>query len=369
MELGRRAFLKLGGSAAVAATGYAGYEEINGGKWLFDPATLTAARNKFFALVDYGTLYEVAQEYSNAELDAVDTPSGELDPSELDQFAGVGSMSISGDNGVPTGVFAGGVSGSFEADIVEGPAKENSEIERTGTAGGYNLWTAEVPNVSESSSQLSMAPKRLAMGTKNGAAIGGAVRAPEANVESVDAVRKMISSKNGSVGHAKYLTNDSDYATIRNQFDSNPTFLFGALVDPALVTLSTALSEISVGVLGGLGGPAGGGVADAVSAFIDAWFAELAAGAVGGTIDTDAGETTMRAFFTYNTRSDAEQTGIVQLVNAASAEVDGDADVEFDARYQGRSVVVRITGDTETIFEQSQQASVPEPPPDGFSRA
>jgi hypothetical protein len=277
-------------------------------------------------------------------------------------------MSISGDNGVPTGVFAGGVAGSFDADIVEGPAEERSEIERAGTAGEYNLWTAEVPTVSVSS-QLSVAPKRLAMGTKNGAAIGGAVRAPEANVESVDAVRKMISSKNGSVGHAKYLTNDSDYATIRNQFDSNPTFLFGALVDPALVTLSTALSEISVGVLGGLGGPAGGGVADAVSAFIDAWFAELAAGAVGGTIDTDAGETTMRAFFTYNTRSDAEQTGIVQLVNAASAEVDDDADVEFDARYQGRSVVVRITGDTETIFEQSQQASVPETTPTGFDRA
>ena len=367
MELGRRAFLKLGGSAAVAATGYAGYEEINGGKWLFDPATLTAARNKFFGLVDYETLYEVAQEYSESDLDEVETPSGTLDPADLDQFAGVGSMSISGDNGVPTGVFAGGVSGSFEADIVEGPAKESSEIEGAGTASGYNLWTAEVPSDS-GSTELSMAPKTLAMGTKNGAAIGGAVRAPEANVESVDAVKKMISSKNGGVGHAKYLTNDGDYETIRNQFDSNPTFLFGALVDPAMVTLSTALSEISVGFLGGLGGPAGGGVADAVSAFIDAWFAELAAGAVGGTIDTDSGETTMRAFLTYNTASDAEQTGIVQLVNAASAEVGDDAEIEFDARYQGRSVVVRVTGDTETILDQSQQASVPETTPTGFSR-
>jgi hypothetical protein len=367
MELGRRAFLKLGGSAAVAATGYAGYEEINGGKWLFDPATLTAAHNKFFGLVDYGTLYEVAQEYSESDLDDVETPSGTLDPADLDQFAGVGSMSISGDNGVPTGVFAGGVSGSFEADIIEGPAKESSEIERVGTASGYNLWTAEVPSASEST-ELSIAPKNLAMGTKNGAAIGGAVRAPEANVESVDAVKRMISSKNGGVGHAKYLTNDGDYETIRNQFDSNPTFLFGALVDPAMVTLSTALSEISVGFLGGLGGPAGGGVADAVSAFIDAWFAELAAGAVGGTIDTDSGETTMRAFLTYNTASDAEQTGIVQLVNAASAEVGDDAEIEFDARYQGRSVVVRVTGDTETILDQSQQASVPETTPTGFSR-
>jgi hypothetical protein len=194
------------------------------------------------------------------------------------------------------------------------------------------------------------------------------VRAPEADVESVDAVRKMISSKNGSVGHARYLTDDPDYDNIRSQFDSDPTFLFGALVDPALVTLSTALSEISMGFLGGLGGPAGGGVADAISAVIDAWFAELAAGAIGGTIDTDAGETTVRAFLTYNTVSDAEQTGIVQLVNAASAEVGEDADIEFDARYQGRNVVVRVTGDTETILDQSQKASVPQTTPTGFGR-
>lgn len=368
MELGRRAFLKLGGSAAVAATGYAGYEEVNSGKWLFDPATLTAAHNKFFGLVDYGTLYEVAQEYSDTDLDSVETPSGELDPSDLDKFAGVGSMSISGDNGVPTGVFAGGVSGSFEADIIEGPAEESSDIERAGSASGYNLWTGEVPSAA-SSGELSMAPENLAMGTKNGAAIGGAVRAPEANVQSVDAVKKMISSKNGGVGHAKFLTNDPDYDNIRSQFDSEPTFLFGALVDPAMMTLSTALSEISVGFLGGVGGPVGGGAADAVSAFIDAWFAELAAGAVGGTIDTDAGETTVRAFLTYNTVSDAEQTGIVQLVNAASAEVGDDAEIEFDARYQGRNVVVRVTGDTETILDQSQEASVPQTTPTGFSQA
>lgn len=366
MELGRRAFLKLGGSAAVAATGYAGYEEINGGKWLFDPATLTAAHSKFFGLLDYGTLYEVAQEYSDTDLDSVETPSGELDPSDLDKFAGVGSMSISGDNGVPTGVFAGAVSGSFEADIIEGPAEESSDIERAGSTGEYSLWTAEVPSAA-GSGELSMGPKNLAMGTKSGAAIGGAVRAPEANVESVDAVEKMISSKNGGVGHAKFLTNDPDYDNIRSQFDSDPTFLFGTLFDPALVTLSTALSEVLVGLAGGIGGPVGGGAADAVSAFVDAWFAELAAGAIGGTVDTD--ETTMRAFLTYNTVSDAEQTGIVQLVNAASAEVADDAEIEFDARYQGRNAVVRMTGDTETILDQSQEASVPQTTPGGFSQA
>ena len=368
MELGRRAFLKLGGSAAAAATGYAGYEELNGGKWLFDPATLTAARNKFFGLVDYSTLTEVAKEHSDTSFDDIETPSGTLDPEEIDQFAGVGSMSISGDNGVPTGVFAGSVSGSFEADIVEEPAEESSDVEEAGRAGGYTLWTADVPSEA-ASSEFSVTPETMALGTKNGAAIGGAVRAPEADVESVDAVKKMISAKNGGVGHAPYLTADADYKSIRGQFESNPTFLFGAMVDPATVTLSTAISEISLGFLGGFAGPAGGGVADAVSVFIEEWFEDLRAGAIGGTIDTDAGETTVKAFLTYSTADAAKQTGIVQLVNAASASADTDGDVAFKARYRGRSVVVTVTGDTEAIIDESAETSVPSTTPTGVGRA
>ncbi|MEF8873004.1 MAG: hypothetical protein V5A41_15380 [Haloarculaceae archaeon] len=365
MELGRRAFLKLAGGAAATATGYVGYEELNGGKWLFDPETLTAARNKFFGLVDYGTLYEVVEEYSDDSLDEVETPSGSLDPADLDQFAGVGSVSISGDNGVPTGVFAGAVAGSFEADIVEGPAEERSEIESAGGAGGYNLWTAEVPSVD--SSELSLEPENVALGTRDGAVVGGAVRAPEADLDSTDAVRKMISAKNGSAGHARYLTNDQDYDSIRSQFDSNPTFLFGAMVDPALMTLSTAINEIVLGFVSGAAGPAGGFV-DAANVLVQEWVEDLRAGAVGATMDTDAETTTMKAFLTYTNPDAAEQTGIVQLVNAASASADTDEFSELDARYQGRSIVVRATADTETLFEESTQAGVPSTTPTGFGR-
>lgn len=365
MELGRRVFLKLAGGAAATAGGYAGYEEVNGGKWLFDPGTLTAARNKFFGLVDYSTLYDVVEEYSDESLDDVETPSGSLDPADLDQFAGVGSVSISGDNGVPTGVFGGAVSGSYEADIIEGPAAESSEIEEAGTAGGYNLWTTEVPE--EDSSELSLQPETVALGTRNGATVGGAVRAPEANIESTDAVRKMVSAKKGSVGHARYLTEDGSYDAIRSQFDSNPTFLFGAIVDPALMTLSTAINEIVLGFASGAAGPAGG-VVDAVNVLVQEWFEELQAGAVGATMDTDSEMTTMKMFLTYSTPSDAEATGIVQLVNAASASADSDGVSEFDARYQGKSVVVRIRAETETLFEESTQADIPSTTPTGFGR-
>lgn len=365
MELGRRAFLKLVGGTAATATGYAGYEEINGGKWLFDPETLTAARNKFFGLVDYSTLYEVVEEHGDGSLDEVETPSGSLDPADLDQFAGVGSVSISGDNGVPTGVFAGAVSGSYEADIIEGPAAESSEIERAGTAGGYTLWTSEVPDVD--ASELSLQPESVALGTRDGATVGGAVRAPEANIDSTDAVRKMISAKNGSVGHARYLTKDQNYDAIRSQFDDDPTFLFGAMVDPALMTLSTIINEIVMGFVSGAAGPAGGFV-DAVNVIVQEWFESLQAGAVGATMDTDTGTTTMKAFLTYSTPGDAEATGIVQLVNAASASTESDGVSELEARYQGPTVVVRAAADTETLFEESAQADVPSTTPTGFGR-
>lgn len=357
MVLGRRAFLKLAGGALVTGGGYTGYEEVNGGSWLFDPATLTAAHSKYFAFVDYSTLYQAVEEHSDASLESLDTAAGELDPEDLDEAAAVGSVSISGNNGVPTGVFAGGVSGEFDADTFRDPVEDALDLEAAGSKGGFDLFTMDNPAASTDSSELSMTPETIAGGVQSGGAISGTIRAPEADVESVDAVKRMISAKDGGVGHADYLAGDGDYRQIRRVFDTEPTFLVGTLFDPALVTLSTSLYEVTAGAAGELV-PGGGVAADAVSAFIDAWFAELAGGAIGGTIDTDAEETTIQALFTYNTASDAEQTGIVQLVNAASTESDLD-DVEVDARYIGRSVVVRLTGDTEALFEQTAEASGP----------
>ena len=126
--------------------------------------------------------------------------------------------------------------------------------------------------------------------------------------------------------------------------------------------------EVLIGVAGGFGGPVGGGIAEAATAFIEQWIEELRARAIGGTIDTDAGQTTLKAFLNYSTADDAKQTGIVQLINAAGATADSDA-AEFDARYQGRGVVVRIRGETEQIISESRETNILSSTPTGFGRA
>jgi len=206
---------------------------------------------------------------------------------------------------------------------------------------------------SNSTSEFDFSVPNIGLGTRDGASVAGAVRAPDAEVKSLDAVTQMISAKKGGVGHAKYLTNDGDYESIRSQFDSNPTFLFGGIVDPAIVAWSQALTEIIVGVAGEAAGPAGAAT-DAVSAISDILIAELSAGAVGGNIDMQREETVLKSFLTYSTVTDAESTGIVQLVNAIGAETEVDGLLELDARYQGRSVVVRLRMENQAFFEQAQ---------------
>jgi hypothetical protein len=44
------------------------------------PGDTDRSAQQFFALIDYETLYEVAQEYSDTDLSEVETPSGKLNP-------------------------------------------------------------------------------------------------------------------------------------------------------------------------------------------------------------------------------------------------------------------------------------------------
>lgn len=64
----------------------------------------------------------------------------------------------------------------------------------------------------------------------------------------------------------------------------------------------------------------------------------------------------MKLFLTYTTADAAKQTGIVQFFNAAANMADDDEFTEMNARYEGKSVVVTITGDNETIFDRSVES-------------
>lgn len=424
MPIGRRTLLKLIGGVGVAATGYAGYQEMTDGRWLYDPAQLTAARTKFFGIVDYATLYKVAEEYSDADVD--DEVSSFADPDEIETIAMVGSSSISGDNGVPTSVFTAAMDGSFDVGEITDAAEEMDDVsEERGDDNrfnGYRLWELSIPDEGSSAfselassdgadalaetaaryshnedeeterpeddepeipadgpSMPSSLPESAALATKEGGLVGGLVRAPEADkITSMKAVKTMIRSKRngGGVTGPDLLTADGDYESIRSQFDSDPTFLFGAMLDPAMVTLSTAVTEIALGFVGGAVPAAGDGTADAVSVMMEAWVEDLRAGAIGGTINTDEtgsgdeqGKTTMKTFLTYSTADAAKQTGIVQLVNAAGNSADMDGFDEVKARYEGKSIVVTVKGDTEKLFEESTEAATEVGTPTELDRA
>jgi len=353
----------------VASGGYVAYDEANGGRWLYDPGQLTAARNKFFGLLDFGTLYEVQQEYGESDEEGVGVMGTEdIDPSEIETVAGVGSMSVSGDNGVPTSVFSAGVSGTFDADPINEAADEGPMFDEVDEppVDDHRFWEADLRSDSGGSEETSVQgessspieddafqPQSLALGVDQGQMVAGTVRAPEADdVTATRAVETMIRSKRsgGGVNGPDLLTGDDQYESIRSQFDSDPTFLFGGLLDPALVTMSVAATDIVLGFAGDLGGPAGG-VTNAVSVFLEQWLEDLRGGAIGGTVDMQNEQTTTKTFLTYTTEDAARQTGIVQIVNAATSEAEGDGIEEASARYEGRNVVVTITADNETVFE------------------
>lgn len=299
MIIGRRPFLKLLGGVGLAAGGYLGVNEMTSGRWLYDPEELTAARNKFFGIVDYQTMYEIQQQYgeeSDEETGVAGT--GDIKPSDIHHLAGVGACSISGHNGVPSGVLSMAVTGEFDADAINDPADESQMLEEQDPdgPGGYTYWKADIPSDSttagsgasgsetDSTDEPDFAPENLAMGVKKGQFVTGAVHAPEAKeTTSMDAVTKMIAAKKrgGGVSGPDLLTADDEYDSIRSQFGPNPTFLFGAIVDPALVALSVAMSEIILGFAGGFARPAGG-FADAVTVFLEQWVEDLRAAPSAG---------------------------------------------------------------------------------------
>lgn len=363
MDLGRRELLKLGGGAAVGAVGIEGYRGATSGSWVYDPAELTAARNKYFARIDYETFYELQREYDTPP-EEVTTPTGSsFDPAELTRFAAVGSASISGHNGVPTSQLSIATAGSFERDVIEDVAAESDTIDQLDRQpNGYRLWEAPLPDgdpletaaVSDSATgdpspaqELPGTPGRpdhVGVGTDDGTVVTSVVMAPEADVGSMDGVETMISAEDGGVGSPDLLEDDRSYRSIRTQFGSDPTFLFGAMLDPAAVTLATAAYQFVLGFAGGVGAGAG--------AFLEQWVEDVRGVAVGGDVDLEAGRTAVRLFLTYTSGDDARQTGIVQLANAASATAE-EEDVDVTARYEGPNVVIEAEGDTESVFELS----------------
>lgn len=369
MNIGRRELLKLGGGGILlTTTGYAGYQEVRGGSWLYDPGTLTAAYNKYFALVDYETLYELQEEYGGESVGEVDGPTGSsFDPAELEQVAAVGSASISGDNGVPTGLVSLAATGSFDVDPVEDAAAESPEVdELDGEYDGFTLWDAPIPDEELSAPMdsdpdtvsgaetdapdLSLQPESAAFGTRDGAVLSSTVMAPKADIESVDGVTTMIDARDGGVSGPDLMTDDPHYESIRGQFDSSPTFLFGATLDPASVTLAVAAYQFVLGFAGGFG--------EAAGSLLDQWVADLRAVAAGGDVDMDAEEATVRAFLTYDDEHTARQTGIVQLLDAASTTSGARESAELNARYEGKSIVIEAEGDTETVFDPATQSPV-----------
>lgn len=362
MGIGRRELLKWGVGGTVASAGYVGYRETTGGSWLYDPATLTAAHNKYFAQIDYETLFDLQEEYGTETVEEVETPAGSsVHPSELERVTAVGSASLSGANGVPTALVSMAATGSFEAAVVEDTAAEVDSVdELDAQVEGYRLWETSLEDEfddavsasdSDVESELSaeeLQPETAAFGTTDGAIVTGTLSAPEAEIGSLDAVETMIEANEGGVGGPDLLREDDDYDAIRGQFGSDPTFLFGAILEPATVTLAVAASQFVLGFAPGVGGAAG--------TVVDQWVQDLRAGAVGADVDLEEGTTTVRAFLTYNGPHTAEKTGIVQLVDAASTASGAREAVELDARYAGSSVVVEAEGETEALFEQAQQS-------------
>lgn len=338
MEQNRRSFLKTSGLvAALSVTGLAGCtgdllgDGSGSGDWKYDPTVLADVGNKFFGEMDYGQIYE-NREYlpestsSSFEMDS-DFP---VDATDIDTVTGVGGarLSLQDESGGAFGSAA--IAGSWDKSTMVDQIESEGEAQKAGEYEGFTLYEDPGSAGEDFSSGFDSQGSGM-IGIGDGAMIIGLEMSEgegtDLGVTGEETVTTMVDASNGS---ADLLFDNSQYAGQLNDEIAGSSMIVGGEVDPELVSLAEQEADTTE------------------SQYIEG----MRAGGFGASIE---GETTTFTFaMIYESAGRAEDTGIKGLVNGLGAQLEEQQEglETLEGEYRDSAVVITVTGDTQTIFEE-----------------
>jgi hypothetical protein len=336
MEQNRRSFLKTSGLvAALSVTGLAGCtgdllgDGSGSGDWKYDPTVLADVGNKFFGEMDYGQIYENRESLpestsSNFEMDS-DFP---VEASDIDTVTGVGGarISLQDDSGGAFGSAA--IAGSWDKSTMVDQIESEGEAQKAGEYEGFTLYENPESAGEGFSSGFNSQGSGM-MGIGDGAMIIGLEMSEgtDLGVTGEETVTTMVDASNGS---ADLLFDNSQYSGQLNDEIPGSSMIVGGEVDPELV--SRAAQE-----------------ADTTQA---QYIEGMRAGGFGASIEGET--TTFTVAMIYESAERAEDTGIKGLVNGFGAQLEEQQEglETLNGEYRDSAVVITVTGDTQTIFEE-----------------
>lgn len=346
MQTTRRQFVKASSLTAVlGASGLAGCmglgdsgETAGEQTYQYDPAELAPSPNVVFGSMDYGTLWDNRDQLPQSVRQDLETETeSPVDPGDIDRMAGVAGGRI-GQETQEVSMFGSLVlTGDLDKAAVEDQVESEGQATAAGDYEGYSLY--EYQNLENANTvggvgaQPYDASGTIAVGES--AAIVGAGASQNAD-ESVTGQQAVEQTIDAAAGDAALLDDAEGPAMDLKDHVDDSMLTVGMVVDPDLI-------QAYVDMLAG-GGQSGSG---GVSQFVDG----LRAGGFGA--DVEGAETTMTGVVLYETETQADDSGIADIVSAFQAEAeqrDGIDDVS--ASQDGTAVTVTVAGDTKTLFEQ-----------------
>jgi len=340
MATDRRTFLKTG-TAAVA--GMAGLSGCSGnlfgggsggpgsaGNWLYDPSILLETQNKFYGSLDYATLYEARQNLPESTQSAFElSEESPIPPEDIDTMTGVGGAVLDQSGGTGSGVGSIALLGSFSAGDLSSAIEGSGEVSQTGEYEGYTLFTSDSLGATGAMAGPTEGSATVALG--EGAMIVGFAGSNGGNAPATgrQAVETMIDA---DAGNAQRLLGNNQYLDQLSDALGSGIAVGGGQIDPALLE--------QTGTTGG---------SSSMAQFTEG----IRAG--GGAVQLNGETTTFTFAGVYEDAETAEGTGIVALVNGMSSRMtqDSEAIESVDASYDGPAVVLKITGNTRTLFAQA----------------
>jgi len=346
MQPTRRQFVAAGGLAAVlGTTGLAGCSGLLGGggtsaeSLQYDPAEVADTGNVLFGSMNYGDLYEMRDELPPSAQDSfeVDDEDSPFQASDVDQMVGVGGGDV-GQMMQSTSFFGSlGVTGSFDRQTMVDEIESEGEVTSAGEYGNFALY--EVPELSQApvGGVGQQTPQGSGtIGLSNGAMVMGVGVAQNSDlaVDGEEAAKAMIDASSGDVPR---LSGSSGPAQDLQSRINDRLMAVGAEVDPDLVEMAQSLYG---------GGPGMGG---------GAMLNGIRAGGLGADIDPET--TTYEFVLIYDSGSSAEESGIADLVDGMSSQMEQQPAIDsVSSSRDGAAVTVEMSGSTEQILDQGPGA-------------